>query len=100
MGDASRLAWPRSVTDRGVGLTSRAGLWWLAAVADQLGLTGGLRHAMRRLPWRDHQPGTTLALLVLAIADGATAMSDLAMLRGLKTSIRPAIRLAWVSTPG
>lgn len=85
MGDASRLAWPRSVTDQGVGLTSRAGLWWLAAVADQLGLTAGLRHAMRRLPWRDHHPGTTLALLVVAIADGATAMSDLVMLRGLKT---------------
>ncbi len=85
MGDASRLAWPRSVTDRGAGLTSRAGLWWLVAVADQLGLTSGLRHARRRLPWRDHHPGTTLALLVVAIADGATAMSDLAMLRGLKT---------------
>ena len=85
MGDGSRLVWPRSVTDRGAGLTSRAGLWWLATVADQLGLTGGLRHAMRRLPWRDHHPGTTVALLVVAIADGATAMSDLAMLRGLRT---------------
>ena len=85
MGDSCRLVWPRSVTDRGAGLTSLAGLWWLATVASQLGLTGGLRHAMRRLPWRNHHPGTALALLVVAIADGATAMSDLAMLRGLTT---------------
>ena len=40
---------------------------------------------MRRFSWRDHHPGTTLAVMVLALADGATAMSDMAMLRGLKT---------------
>ncbi len=73
------------MTDRGEGLTSRAGLWWLAEIADQLGLTAGLRHAMRRLLWRDHHPGTTLAIMILALADGATAMSDMAMLRGLKS---------------
>ena len=32
MGDGSRLVWPRSVTDGGAGLTSRAGLWWLALI--------------------------------------------------------------------
>lgn len=44
---------------------------------------------MRRLSWRDHHPGTTLTLVVLAIADGATAMSDVAMLRGLRTLFGP-----------
>ncbi len=73
------------MTDRGVGLTSRAGLWWLAELADQLGLTAGLRHAMRRFLWRDHHPGTTMAMMILALADGATAMSDMAMLRGLRS---------------
>lgn len=68
-----------------MGLTSRAGLWWLAGVAENLGLTAGLGHAMRRFSWRDHHPGTTMAVMILALADGATAMSDMAMLRGLRT---------------
>lgn len=89
MGDVSRLCRPRTVTDRGEGLTSRAGLWWLAEVAEQLGLTGGLRHAMRRFLWRDHHPGTTVVVMILALADGATAMSDMAMLRGLRSLFGP-----------
>jgi hypothetical protein len=64
-------------------------LWWLGTVADQLGLTGRLRCAMRRLSWRDHHPGTTMAVMILALADGATAMSDMAMLRGLKALFGP-----------
>ena len=89
MGDASRMCRPRTVTGRGEGLTSRAGLWWLGEVADQLGLTRRLRWAMRRLSWRDHHPGTTMAVMILALADGATAMSDMAMLRGLRTLFGP-----------
>ena len=89
MGDASSLVRPRTVTGRGEGLCSRAGLWWLATVADQLGLTGRLRWAMRRLSWRDHHPGTTMAVMILALADGATAMSDMAMLRGLRNLFGP-----------
>lgn len=89
MGDASRLVRPRTVTGGGQGLTSRAGLWWLGEVADQLGLTNGLRWAMRGLSWRDHQPGTTMAVMILALADGATAMSDMAMLRALKSMFGP-----------
>ncbi|MDH3294287.1 MAG: IS1380 family transposase, partial [Acidimicrobiia bacterium] len=80
---------PRTVTGGGEGLCSRAGLWWLAEVADQLGLTARLRWAMRRLLWRDHHPGTTMAVMILALADGATAMSDMAMLRGLRTLFGP-----------
>lgn len=89
MGDASSLVRPRTVTGRGEGLCSRAGLWWLAEVADQLGLTARLRWAMRRLSWRDHHPGTTMAVMILALADGATAMSDMTMLRGLRTLFGP-----------
>ncbi len=83
------LVWPRTVTGRSEGLCSRAGLWWLAEVADQLGLIAWLRWAMRRLSWRDHHPGTTMTVMILALADGATAMSDMAMLRGLKTLFGP-----------
>jgi hypothetical protein len=61
----------------------------LAEVAGQVGLTGRLRWAMRRLSWRDHHPGTTMAVMILALADGATAMSDMAMLRGLRTLFGP-----------
>ena len=89
MGDASTLVRPRTVTDRGEGLCSRSGLWWLAEVADQLGLVGRLRWAMRRLSWRDHHPGRTMAVMILALVDGATAMSDMAMLRGLRTLFGP-----------
>lgn len=85
----SRLVRPRKVTARGSGLTSRAGLVWLAGVADGLGLSAGLRAALAGLSWRDHHPGRTVALLVLAIADGATAMSDLVMLRGLGSVFGP-----------
>lgn len=89
MGDGSRLVRPRTVTGTGEGLCSRAGLWWLATVADQLGLTGGLCQAMRRLSWRDHHPGRTLAVMVLALADGATAMSDMTMLRAMRGLFGP-----------
>lgn len=44
---------------------------------------------MRRLSWRDHHPGTTMAVMILALADGATAMSDMAMLRAVKTLFGP-----------
>ncbi len=87
MGDVNRLCQPPTAT--GQGLTSRAGLSWLAKVAGLLGLTDGLGHAMPRSPWRDHHPGTMLAVTILALADGATAMSDIAMLRGLKTLFEP-----------
>ncbi len=89
MGECSRLVRPRKVTAGGRGLTSRAGLVWLAGVADALGLTDGIRAAMTGLSHRVHDPGRTIALLVLAIADGATAMSDLLMLRSLRSLFGP-----------
>jgi hypothetical protein len=78
---AIRLVRPRTVTGDGVGLVSHAGLVWLGEVADRTGLTAGLSAAMAQRPRRRHDPGVTLAQMVVALADGATCVSDLATLR-------------------
>jgi hypothetical protein len=62
-------------------LASHAGLVWLGEVADAVGLSEGLLTATAELPWRRHRPGRTLVQLVLALADGAECLSDLAGLR-------------------
>lgn len=82
MEQATRLVRPRSVTGDGEGLVSHAGLVWLGEVADRSGLTAGLRAAMAELPRRLHDPGVTLAQMVVALADGAVCVSDLAAVRG------------------
>jgi hypothetical protein len=69
------------VTGDGEGLVSRAGLVWLAETADLCGLTGGFETAFAGLPARVHVPGRTMAQMVLALADGATALSDIVALR-------------------
>lgn len=81
MGQATRLIRPHTVTGDADGLVSHAGVAWLADTADLSGLTAGLNAAMARLPRRRHDAGRTLAQMVLAIADGATCLSDLAALR-------------------
>lgn len=81
MGESSRLVRPRSVTGDGEGLVSHAGLAWLAETADLSGLSGGLRAAMAGVPQRRYEAGRTLAQVVLALADGATCLSDLAAMR-------------------
>src|SRR3954451_6160958 len=81
VGDVSSLVRPRTVTGRGEGLASHAGLVWLAEVADAVGLSEGLLTATAELPWRRHRPGRTLAQMVLALADGADCLSDLKALR-------------------
>src|SRR5829696_1669905 len=78
---ATRLVRPRTVTADGEGLASHAGLVWLGEVADRTGLTAGLSAAMAERPRRRHDPGVTLAQMALALADGATCVSDLAVLR-------------------
>jgi hypothetical protein len=78
---ATRLVRPRTVTADGGGLVSHAGLVWLGEVADRTGLTAGLSEAMTERPRRRHDPGMTLGQMVLALADGATCVSDLAVLR-------------------
>ena len=89
MFDGSRLVRPRRVTGLGRGLTSRAGLWWLATMADRLGLTRHMMSAMAGLSWRDHHPGRTLTYVILALCDGATAVSDVVNLRGLASLFGP-----------
>ena len=81
MGQGSRLVQPRTVTGDGDGLVSHAGIAWLAETADLAGLTAGLSRAMAAVAQRRHDPGRTLAQVVLALADGATCLSDLAALR-------------------
>src|SRR5690348_5598913 len=83
------LVRPRSVTGDGGGLVSHAGLVWLGAVADAVGLTDGLIDATRTLPWRRHRPGRTLSQVILALADGAECVSDLAALRDQQALFGP-----------
>lgn len=81
MGNAIRLVRPRSVAGDGTGLVSRGGLVWLAETAELSGLVAGFSTAMEDLPRRRHDPGRSLGQVVLALADGATALSDVAVLR-------------------
>lgn len=81
MSQRSSLVRPRTVTGDGDGLVSHAGVAWLAETADLSGLTAGLSAAMAGVPQRRHDPGRTLTQMVLALADGATCLSDLAALR-------------------
>ncbi|MGH9005060.1 MAG: IS1380 family transposase, partial [Acidimicrobiia bacterium] len=70
------------MTGDGEGLVSRAGLVWLGEVADRSGLTAGFSEVLADVPRRRHDPGVCLAQLVVALADGAECLSDLAALRG------------------
>src|SRR3954465_8886534 len=81
VGDVSSLVRPRTVTGRGVGLASHAGLVWLAEVADAVGLSEGLLTATAEAPGGRPPPGPTPRQMVLALADGAECLSDLAGLR-------------------
>jgi hypothetical protein len=54
---------------------------WLVETADLCGLTAGFETAFAGLPGRVHVPGRTMAQMVLALADGATALSDIVALR-------------------
>lgn len=79
--NGTRLFRPRTVTGCGEGLASRAGLVWLAEAADLTGLTNGFADAFDAQSWRRHHPGRTMAQVTLALADGATCLSDVAVLR-------------------
>ncbi len=82
MSCATGLVLPRKVTGGGEGLVTHGGLVWLGAVADRVGLSAGLRAATTGLEWRKHQPGHSLGLITLGLADGATCVSDLSAIRG------------------
>ncbi len=78
MSNDSRLCRPQSVTGDGAGLTSRGGLVVLDEVAAGLGLADGLAEAFDRLPHRVHRPGRSILATVLALADGAECVADVA----------------------
>lgn len=79
--ELTRLISSRTVTGNGAGVVSRGGLAWLGEAADLTGLTSGLGDAFADQAWRRHHPGRTMTQMVLAVADGATCLSDLAVLR-------------------
>jgi hypothetical protein len=70
------------VTADGTGLVSHAGTRLLADLADVTTLTGELSEALAgvRGPRPRHDPGRVLVDLAVAIADGAEAISDIALL--------------------
>lgn len=60
---------------------SHAGSRLLADVADRTTLTGQLSEALdRRKPRARHDPGRVLVDMAVAVADGATTISDIAVL--------------------
>src|SRR4051794_12426531 len=70
-------------------MVSHAGMAWLAETADLAGLTAALSTAMASVPQRRHDPGRTLAQMILALADGATCLSDLAAVRAQRSMFGP-----------
>jgi len=72
------------VTAAGAGLVGHAGAILLRKAADQAGLTGQLSAALRRKGTSPlHDRGLVLVSLAIAIALGATSMSDIALLAHL-----------------
>ena len=64
------------VTTDGTGIVSHAGLALLRALADNIGLTGGLSRALASRRLLVHDRGRVVADLACAIADGAEVISD------------------------
>ena len=76
-----RWDWKLSVTPDGEGLIGHAGAVLLRKLADQCGLTAALGRALARLgkfPLTGR--GVALVSMAVAIALGATSMSDIALL--------------------
>jgi hypothetical protein len=77
---------------------SHAGVVLLRALADRTGLTGGLSKALARRGFSPrHDRGRVLADLAVAIADGATVISDFAVLAGQREVLGPvaSVPTAW-----
>jgi hypothetical protein len=81
MGQGGRLIGPRTATGGADGLVSHAGVPSLAECAELSGLSAGLSPAISSVPQRRHDAGRTLAQIMLALADGATCLSDLSAFR-------------------
>ena len=86
------------VTAGGQGIVSHAGVVLLRALADRTGLTSGLSKALTRRGFVPvHDRGRVLADLAVAIADGATVISDFAVLSGQREVLGPvaSVPTAW-----
>jgi hypothetical protein len=71
-------------------LTSRAGTALLSALADRLGLTGGLSAALRVHSRKvRHEPGRVVRDLAVMLADGGDCLSDLGALRDQEVLFGP-----------
>ena len=85
---------PVTATADGEGVVSHAGSRLLADVADRTTLTAELGEALAglRKPRSRHDPGRVLVDMAVAIADGATTISDVAVLsdRACRTTRRGA----------
>ncbi|MDQ4021577.1 MAG: transposase [Actinomycetota bacterium] len=70
-----------TVTADGQGVVSHAGSRLLADVADRTTLTGELSEVLAELckPRARHDPGRVLVDMAVAVADGATTISDVAV---------------------
>ena len=64
------------VTADGTGVVSHAGVTLIRALADNIGLTGGLSKALASRRLLVHDRGRVLADLACAIADGGEVISD------------------------
>ena len=71
-----------TATADGEGVVSHAGSRLLADIADQTTLTGQLAESLAglRKPRARHDPGRVLVDMAVAVADGATTISDVAVL--------------------
>jgi hypothetical protein len=71
-----------TATADGAGVVSHAGSRLLADVADRTTLTAQLAEALAglRKPRARHDPGRVLVDMAVAVADGATTISDVAVL--------------------
>ena len=70
-----------TVTSDGAGIVSHAGSRLLADLADSTTLTGEVSQVLAGLsrPRTRHDPGRVLVDLAVAIADGAEAITDIAV---------------------
>ena len=78
------MSWPRGLVVQagGHGVVSHAGSAATRLLADRTGLTGGLSAALARRGFAPlHDRGRVLADLAVAIADGATTISEIDVLR-------------------
>ena len=76
------------VTADGTGVVSHAGVALLRALADNIGLTGGLSRALASDRLLVHDRGRVLADLACAIADGGEVISDFRVIGDQEDAVR------------